>query len=113
MQNWEGKDIHQRVNAYTTSDIKPIEITYFSPQRKNYTLPEMVVFQRLKQFRIVHNREFFQAQKYQAILVVDEVNRGVITEKEDCDNAERQTKQNKTKSTTILLPSLQIHALSV
>ena len=75
-------DIHNRINAYTTSYIKPVEIICLSEECINYTLAEKYIFYELREFRLVPNREFFKVPRQTLIevleSVVSRVNNGTI-----------------------------------
>ena len=76
-------DIYKRISGYTTSYIKPVEIIFLSEECINYTLAEGYIFNKLNEFRLVNNREFFKAPKQTIIdiitTVINDVNKGVIT----------------------------------
>ena len=55
------KDIYKRLSAYTTSYIKPCEIKFISLNCNDYSKAEMLIFNRLKKYRIINNREFFKS----------------------------------------------------
>ena len=76
------KCIDKRMCGYTTSYIKPLEILYSSELCKNCTLAEKVIFQKLKDYRVVNNREFFNIKLEIAVdiikLVVIDINNDII-----------------------------------
>ena len=55
-------DVAKRMNAYTTSYVKPTELKYVSQLCKNDTLAESAVFKQLHAFRMAKNREFFRGE---------------------------------------------------
>jgi hypothetical protein len=66
-------DIQKRLNGYTTAYLKPSEIKHLSQQVKQYTLAEKMIHNRLVQYRMKRNREFFQMSLDIAISTIDEV----------------------------------------
>ena len=66
-------DIQKRINCYTTVYIKPSEIKYISIKCDNYVLAEMLIFDFLKNNRIVNNREFFKINLNETIKIIEEV----------------------------------------
>ena len=66
-------DIQKRINCYTTVYIKPSEIKYISIKCDNYVIAEMLIFDLLKNNRIVNNREFFKINLNETIKIIDEV----------------------------------------
>ena len=71
------KDIAQRVSAYTTSYIKPVEIKFLSAMCIDHHLCEKVIFDRLCRQRISSTREFFKLNIDQLIKQIEEVVSGV------------------------------------
>ena len=78
------KCIDNRMCGYTTSYIKPLEILYSSELCKNCTLAEKVIFQKLKDYRVVNNREFFNVELKIAVniikSVISDINNDIIVE---------------------------------
>ena len=66
-------DIQKRINCYTTVYIKPSEIKYISIKCDNYVIAEMLIFDLLKNNRIVNNREFFKINLNETIKIIEEV----------------------------------------
>ena len=73
-------DVAKRMNAYTTSYVKPTELKYVSQLCKNDTLAESAVFKQLHAFRMAKNREFFRGDAAMFVetidAIVDDVNNG-------------------------------------
>lgn len=66
-------DVAKRAHSYTTSYIKPIELKYISPLCNDYTLVENAVFRKLKDYRVVRNREFFQISPEEIVTAIESV----------------------------------------
>ena len=86
-------DINQRINAYTTSYVQPVEVKFLSESCKNYTLAERAVFSILKNYRIRSKREFFKGNIQVFIDTIEQVvayvNNNRITDK--ANNPPRHT----------------------
>ena len=81
----KSKDIAKRMTSYTTSYVKPVEIKFLSGLCIDYHLCEKVIFDRLCNYRISPNREFFKLNIEQMVNHIEEVvsgvNNGTITER--------------------------------
>ena len=81
----KSKDIAKRMTSYTTSYVKPVEIKFLSGLCIDYHLCEKVIFDRLCNYRISPNREFFNLNIEQMVNHIEEVvsgvNNGTITER--------------------------------
>ena len=78
----KSQDVQKRMQAYTTSYIKPMELKYISIKCDNYSLVEKMVSQRLANYRMVSNREFFQTDINRIVEVIEatinDINSGVL-----------------------------------
>lgn len=55
-----SKNVIKRLNGYTTSYLEPSVIMFISEKLRNKFLGEKILFEKLKDYRIVQNREFFK-----------------------------------------------------
>lgn len=57
-----AKDIDKRLGNYITYYIKPVTLEYNSPSIPYHDIAESILFDKLREFRVVPNREFFDCQ---------------------------------------------------
>ena len=92
----KAMDIEKRLSGYTTSYIDNTEVKFLSELCSDYSLAELIIFDRLKSSRIKQNREFFRGDLQEFIKeiedVVKKVNDKSITVREK-QQKKRQTHQ--------------------
>ena len=69
----KAMDIEKRLSGYTTSYIDNTEVKFLSELCCDYSLAELIIFDRLKSSRIKHNREFFKGNINDFILIIEDV----------------------------------------
>ena len=69
----KAMDVGKRMNGYTTSYIKPVEIKFMSEKCINHSLAEQIIFDRLLNFRMKLNREFFKGDLSVFIQIIEDV----------------------------------------
>jgi hypothetical protein len=66
-------DIEKRLSGYTTSYIDNTEVKFLSELCSDYSLAELIIFDRLKSSRIKQNREFFRGDLQEFIKEIEDV----------------------------------------
>ena len=69
----KAMDIEKRLSGYTTSYIDNTEVKFLSELCCDYSLAELIIFDRLKSNRIKQNREFFKGNINDFILIIEDV----------------------------------------
>ena len=69
----KAMDVGKRMNGYTTSYIKPVEIKFMSEKCINHSLAEQIIFDRLLNFRMKLNRDFFKGDLSVFIQIIEDV----------------------------------------
>ena len=73
----KAMDIEKRLSGYTTSYIDNTEVKFLSELCCDYSLAELIIFDRLKSYRIKQNREFFRGDLQEFIKEIKDVVRKV------------------------------------
>lgn len=76
----KSKDVIQRMNSYSTSYIKPVELKFVSESCHNHSIAEKMIFLKLDKYRIVKNREFFKVEIDVAIDVIESIVKDINNE---------------------------------
>ena len=73
----KAMDIEKRLSGYTASYIDNTEVKFLSELCSDYSLAELIIFDRLKSSRIKQNREFFRGDLQEFIKEIEDVVRKV------------------------------------
>ena len=69
----KAMDIEKILSGYTTSYIDNTEVKFLSELCSDYSLAELIIFDRLKSSRIKQNREFFRGDLQEFIKEIEDV----------------------------------------
>ena len=97
----KAMDIEKRLSGYTTSYIDNTEVKFLSELCSDYSLAELIIFDRLKSSRIKQNREFFRGDLQEFIKEIEDV----VKKVNDKSITAREKQQKKRQ--TIQLNDLQ------
>lgn len=68
-----AKNVKGRLIHYTTSYIKPSKIKYESKEMDHYCVAESILFHKLKEYRMVNNREFFNCELISISDIIEQI----------------------------------------